>query len=69
MESKKNILTYEGLKKYEEESKEQVLIDKNRIEEMNVELIEDDLITLEDGTIKHNSLKLSSIVFSYLMRW
>lgn len=61
-------ISKEMLKKYEEESKEQVLIDKNRIEEMNVELIEDDLITLEDGTIKHNSLKLSSIVFSYLMR-
>jgi hypothetical protein len=24
---------------------------------------------MEDGTIKHNSLKLSSVIFSYLMRW
>ena len=32
------------------------------------ELIEEDLLTTTDGTIKHNSLKLSSVIFSYLMR-
>ena len=32
------------------------------------ELLEDDLLTTEDGKIKHDSLKLSSIIFSYLMR-
>lgn len=57
------------LKKYEtEEQKNQVPIDYDKIKDMNIELIEADLLTTEDGTIRHNSLKLSSIIFSYLMR-
>lgn len=57
------------LKKYEtEEQKDPVLIDYDRIKEMNIELIEDNLLTIENKTIRHNSLKLSSIIFSYLMR-
>lgn len=56
------------IEKYEEERKEPVKIDQENIEKMNIELIADNLITLEDGTIKHNGLKLSSMIFSYLMR-
>ena len=57
------------LKKYEtEEQKDPVLIDYKNIEKMQVELIEDNLLTTIDNTIRHNSLKLSSIIFSYLMR-
>ena len=57
------------LKKYAtEEQKDLVKIDYENIEKGKYELIEDDLITTEDGTIKHDSLKLSSIIFSYLMR-
>ena len=57
-------------KKYEsEEQKDPVLIDHEELEKLNVELIEDDLIIIdEDNTLKHNSLKLSSLIFSYLMR-
>ena len=57
-------------KKYEtEEQKDPVLIDYEELKEMGVELIEDDLVIIdEDNTLKHNSLKLSSLVFSYLMR-
>ena len=51
-----------------EEQKEIVKIDYDNIEKENYELIEGDLLTTEDGTIKHDSLKLSSIIFSYLMR-
>jgi len=59
----------EILKKYEnEEQKDPVLIDNKNLEKMNVELIEDNLLTTVDNTIRHNSLKLSSIIFSYLMR-
>ena len=62
-------ISYDMLKKYEtEEQKDQVIIDYDKIREGKYELIEDDLITTEDGTIKHNSLKLSSVIFSYLMR-
>ena len=57
-------------KKYEtEEQKDPVLIDYDELKKIGVELIEDDLIILDDDhTLKHNSLKLSSLIFSYLMR-
>lgn len=50
------------------EQKEPVKIDYENIEKIGVELIEDDLIVVEDNILRHNSLKLSSIIFSYLMR-
>lgn len=56
-------------KKYAtEEQKDPVPIDYDEIKKMGVELIEGDLIGIEDNRIRHNSLRLSSIVFSYLMR-
>lgn len=61
-------ISKEMVERYEKESKEQVIIDGEELLKSKVELIESDLITLEDGTIKHNGLKVSSIIFSYLMR-
>lgn len=59
----------EIVKKYEtEEQKDLVKIDYDNIKNTGAELIEADLITIEENTIRHNSLKLSSIIFSYLMR-
>ncbi len=56
-------------KKYEtEEQKDPVKIDYDELEKIGVELIEDNLTTIDDNTLKHNSLKLSSLIFSYLMR-
>lgn len=55
-------------KYYTEEQKDPVPIDHERLKELGVELIEDDLIIIEDNILRHNSLKLSSIIFSYLMR-
>lgn len=56
-------------KKYEtEEQKDLVKIDYENMKELDVELIEDDLVIVEDNTLRHNSLKLSSLIFSYLMR-
>lgn len=57
-------------KKYEtEEQKDQVKIDKKEIEKLNCKLISDKLYTFSksDGTIKHDSLKTSYLIFSYLM--
>lgn len=57
------------VRKYEtEEQKDLVKIDYDNIKNTGAELIEADLITIEENTIRHNSLKLSSIIFSYLMR-
>ena len=57
-------------KRYEtEEQKDPVLIDRDVLEDIGIELIEDDLMIIDsDNTLKHNSLKLSSLIFSYLMR-
>ena len=57
------------LKKYrDEENKEFVRTDEEVLKDMNCEIIKSNLITTEDGTVKHNTLKLSSIIFSYLFR-
>lgn len=50
------------------EQKDPVKIDYEAIEKLGTELIEDDLVTVEDNTLRHNSLKLSSLIFNYLMR-
>lgn len=50
------------------EQKDFVEIDYKKIEEMEVELIEGNLLDVIDGYIRHKSYKLSSIIFSYLMR-
>ena len=63
------VIPKDMLKKYEtEEQKEQVPIDYENIRKGRFELIEEDLLTTVDGTLKHNSLKLSALVFNYLMR-
>lgn len=59
----------EMLEKYRrKEDKDPVFVDEEKVKEMNIELITDDVLTIEDGTIRHDSLKLGSIIFSYLMR-
>ena len=59
----------ELLNKYAtEEQKDPVRIDYENIIKGNYELLEGNLLTTVDGTIRHDSLKLSSIIFSYLMR-
>ena len=59
----------EFLKKYrDEENKEFVRTDDEVLKDKKCEIIKSNLITTEDGTVKHNTLKLSSIIFSYLFR-
>ena len=63
------VLPKEILEKYSrEEEKDLVKIDYENMTDANYEVLEDDLLVTDDGTIKHDSLKLSSIIFSYLMR-
>lgn len=57
-------------RKYEtEEQKDQVKVDKLQIEKTGCKLISDKLYHFSkvDGTIKHDSLKTSYLIFSYLM--
>lgn len=50
------------------EEKDPVIIDYEAIDNMGIELIEGDLLTTEDGTIRHDSMKLSSLIFAYLFK-
>ena len=62
-------ISQETLEKYSsKEAKSPVIIDKENVEKMGIELISDDILTVEDGTIRHDGLKLGSVIFSYLMR-
>lgn len=57
------------VKKYEtEEQKDPVRIDYDNLKKLDVELIEDDLIIMEDNMLRHNSIKLGSLITDYLLR-
>ena len=50
------------------EQKDPVIIDKERISELGVELIESDLIKVINNVLRHDSIKVASIIMLYLMR-
>lgn len=50
------------------ENKKLVKCDKKKLENINCEVIEDDILIIEDGYIRHNNLKLATCIFNYLMR-
>lgn len=53
--------------KYEtEEQKDPVILDRENLKD--IEIIEDDLITDESGTFRHDSIRLGFNVFSYLLK-
>ena len=63
-----NVLPKELLEKYStEEQKDQVAIDYENMKNVKYEIIASDLLTTTDGTIKHDSFKLSSLVFQYVI--
>lgn len=58
-------------KKYEtQEQKDPVILDREELKKIGIELIEDDIVVIEENTnsLRYDSLKLSCLVFSYLMR-
>ena len=56
-------------KKYEtKEQKDPVKIDYDNLEKIGVELIEADLIKIEDNMLRHDSIKLGSLIIDYLLR-
>ena len=62
-------ISQEMAEKYaSEERKDPVKIDYAVLKSLDVEFIEADLLTIADNTLKHQSQKLSSLIFSYLMR-
>ena len=56
----------ELIKKYEtEEQKDPVILDRKNLSD--IEIIEDDLITDEDGRFRHDTLRLGLNIFTYLL--
>ena len=41
---------------------------KEELKKLDVEVIEDALLTVENGTIRHNALKTAFQIFAFLMR-
>ena len=50
------------------EQKDPVIIDRDRIKQYNTELIESDLIKVSNNVLRHDSIKLASLIMVYLMR-
>lgn len=62
-------ITKEIADKYStEEQKDPVLLDKQKIEDMNVELIENNYVSIKENTIRHNVEKLALDIYSYMVR-
>ena len=63
-----NIMSNELSKTYlTKEQKEFVLIDYENLEKLKAKMLTDDLVTIEDGFFRHNSLKTAYLIFRYLM--
>lgn len=50
------------------EQKDPVILDKKELENMNIELIENNYVTIKEDVIRHNVDKLSLDIYSYLVR-
>ena len=58
----------EILEKYLEEKQEEVILDKDEIEKLGVELIEDDNVGMTSGgVIRHNAEVVSKIIYNYII--
>lgn len=52
--------------KYEiKEQKDQVMYDKDNLKKLNLKVIADNLVTIDNGTIRHNSINLAFHIFDY----
>ena len=49
------------------ENKTPVLLDREAVEAQGARIVEDDLIALEDGSMRHDAMKTAFLIFSYLM--
>lgn len=55
------------LKYATEEQKDPVLLDESTLKKMRVKVIKDKIYTIEDGFLRHDTLKTAYLVFSVLM--
>ncbi len=52
----------------ETEGKEPVPLDREAVEKLDAGLLEDSLLSIDNGTIRHNALKTAFQIFAFLMR-
>lgn len=64
----KRIVPDNILKLYEVEKSNQILLDKENIDKMNVELITSDLLKITNNQVRHDPVKTALEVFTYLTR-
>ena len=50
------------------EDKTVVSLDREEIEKLGAQIIEDDILFLHNGKIRHDALKTAFLIFSYLMK-
>ena len=50
------------------EDKTVVGLDRPEIEKLSTQIIEDDILSLDNGRIRHDALKTAFLIFSYLMK-
>lgn len=56
------------IKKYETtEQKDLVLVDREKIDKMKIDTIENDYILIKNGSIRHNTLRVAIDIISYLL--
>ncbi len=54
-------------KYHREEDKDPVTIDKSHLNNMNLKIIKDNFVTLEQGSLKHDAIKLSLKIFEEII--
>lgn len=52
---------------YTLEQKDPVKLDRDELKKLKVKVIDDNFVSIEDGLLRHNAIKVSSQIFSYLL--
>ena len=55
------------LKYATEEQKDPVLLDEENLRKMNIKIIKDKIYSIEEGYLRHDTLKTAYLIFSILM--
>ena len=52
--------------KYKEEYAQPVIFDINRLEQMGLEVIKDDIVTIQNNRVRHDTVVVASIIYNLL---
>lgn len=57
----------EILKIYKNSNQEEVKLDKEEIEKLGIEIIDDDIVEIENNNVRHNNEKVANLIYGYIM--